>query len=51
MRIFFLKELQIVDLFNTLSESTYEKYYSKLEIQDDEKLIIFELLESKLKFL
>ena len=45
----FNKEKEIVDIFNNLSEVTYQKYYSKLEIKDDEKLIIFPLLENKLK--
>ena len=47
----FKQEIEIVELFNLLSESTYAKYYSKLEIQDDEKLIIFELVENRLKLL
>jgi len=47
----FQKEIEIVDIFNSLSETTYEKYYSKIEIQEDEKLIIFQLVENKLKYL
>ena len=47
----FQKEIEIVDIFNSLSETTYEKYYSKIEIHEDEKLIIFQLVENKLKYL
>ena len=47
----FLKEKEIVNIFNSLSENTFKDYYPKLEIHDDEKLIIYELLENSLYFL
>ena len=48
----FQKEIEIVNILNLLTEDKYN-YYSKLEIQEDEKLIIFGLVknEKKLKFL
>ena len=46
-----LKEKEIVNLFNFLNEATFGEYNPKLEIQEDEKLIIFELLGNGLYFL
>ena len=46
-----LKEKEIVNLFNSLNEATFGDYNPKLEIQNDEKLIIFELLGNSLYFL
>ena len=46
-----LKEKEIVNLFNSLNEATFGDYNPKLEIQEDEKLIIFELLGNSLYFL
>ena len=45
-----LKEKEIVNLFNSLNEATFGDYNPKLEIQNDEKLIIFELLGNSLYF-
>ena len=46
-----LKEKEIVNLFNSLNEATFGDYNPELEIQNDEKLIIFELLGNSLYFL
>ena len=47
----FQREKLIVDAFNSLSVATYEKYHSNLEIKEEDKLIIFQLVENKLKYL
>ena len=47
----FQKEREIVNVLNLLSETTYNNYYSKLEIKEDENIIIFELVENRLKLL
>ena len=45
------KELKIVKLFNSLYQACYKENYREFKIQEDEKLIIFQLLKDKLKFL
>ena len=45
------KEKEIVDLFNSLREATFKNYFEKLEIHDDEKLLIFELVSRCLYYL
>ena len=47
----FQKEREIVNVLNLLSETTYNNYYSKLEIKEDENIIIFELVENRIKLL
>ena len=42
------KELTIVDLFNLLYQDCNQEYYREFTIKEDEKFIIFQLLEDKL---
>lgn len=45
------KKVKIVDLLNKMSSIILNEYYQKLEIKDDEKLIIFDLAKAKLDLL
>ena len=45
------KEKEIVNLFNSLREATFKDYFEKLEIQEDEKLVIFQLVTCCLHYL
>lgn len=45
------KQVDIVKLFNNLYEIRFKDYYRELKIKDDEKLIIYDLLNNKLKYL
>ena len=45
------KELTIVDLFNSVYQDCYQEYYREFKIEEDEKFIIFQLLEDKIKSL
>ena len=45
------KEKEIVNLFNSLREVTFKDYFEKLEIQEDEKLVIFQLVTCCLHYL
>ena len=47
----FEKEIEIVNLLNSLSENAFKDYFPKLEIHNDEKLIIHELVENNLYYL
>ena len=47
----FKPQLKIVDLFNTLSKSTYEEYYKELTIEEEHYILIFDLVKNKLKYL
>lgn len=44
-------QLEIVDLLNSLIESSFNDYHQKLNILDGEKLIIFTLTQNKIVFL
>ena len=45
------KKLKIIDILNSLYCIILNEYYTKLEIHEDEKLIIFELAKAKIYFL
>ena len=45
------KEKEIVNLFNSLREAIFKDYFVKLEIHEDEKLVIFELVTRCLDYL
>jgi hypothetical protein len=47
----FQKEIEIVNALNLLTEATYNNYYSKILIHKDEQLIIFELVDNRIKLL
>ena len=45
------KEIEIAKLYNSLSQATFKDYYPPLEIKEDEKLIIYELVQNCLYYL
>ena len=45
------EKIKIVDLLNTMYSLMLNEYYQKLEIKDDEKLLIFDLVKAKLDLL
>lgn len=45
------RQMDIVKLFNSLYKIRFKEYYRELKIEEDEKLIIYELLNNKFKYL
>ena len=45
------KEKEIVHLYNSLSEGTFKDYFNKLEIRENQKLVIFESVSRCLNYL